>query len=64
MAVADAKAHLAQLESRLWQRLERSKDNREYMGCLDYDAGVYGHVNVISTPAIDALLMLSFLGRG
>ena len=59
IAKADAKAHLAQLESRLWQRLERSRDNKEYMGCLEYDAGVYGHVNVISTPAIDALLLQS-----
>jgi len=59
MAVADAKAHLAQLESRFWQRLERNKDNEEYMGCLEYDAGVCGHVNVISTPAIDALLIQS-----
>ena len=56
--MAAAATHLKRLEARFWHHLERSKD-RDYIGFLELDAGVYGHCNIISTPAIDALLQQS-----
>jgi hypothetical protein len=59
--VARAHAHLRQLEARFLNRLERSKD-KDFCGIVELDPTFYNHPNIISTPAIDALIQQSRLG--
>lgn len=56
--VTQAQSELATLEARFWNRLDRS-NNKDLIGYLEFDAGLYSHRNVVSTPAIDALLLQS-----
>lgn len=60
-AVALADAHLRQLEARFLNRVERSKD-ADFCGIVELDPAWYNHPNIISTPAIDALIQQSLHG--
>ena len=55
--VEAAHAQLATLEARFWGRLERNTNTHFSGGLLDFDSCYVNRGNVISTPAIDAMLL-------